>query len=410
VVGLGGVGSHAANMLVRSGVTHIRLVDFDQVTLSSLNRHAMATLPDVGTPKVEAMRKYFEKLIPWCKVEAIPQMFKAESAAELLSGNPDYVLDCIDDVSTKAELIAYCVKNNIPVITSTGAGAKADPTKLRIGRLSDCIKDPLAAKIKWKLKKHDVAPDDITTVFSVEKPACNLVPLSEEQKAAPASFGAVDYFRLRIMPVLGTSPAIFGQSMAAFVACTLAGYQIEPDSQERMSRNMRHKMLQHLRTVETRRYETPNFVNIDDEELEFLIQQVWRNRCATTNLRIGGHAAMVLSRWDVTKPPTVSNLIMTTQKEATRLDELGQRGAFSEEMCAYITKRLLWAQSVYEDDEFGNVRIPSDSSVADTPASCALWSALPACCDLSAGVYTALGWSAVGALCATAYIHIRTKR
>lgn len=103
------------------------------------------------------------------------------------------------------------------------AGAKADPTKLRIGKLTDCMKDPLASKIKWKLKKHDVAVEDVTTVFSVEKPACNLVPLSDEQKAAPQDFGAVDYFRLRIMPVLGTSPAIFGQSMAAFVVCSLAG-------------------------------------------------------------------------------------------------------------------------------------------------------------------------------------------
>ena len=76
VVGLGGVGSHAANMLVRSGVTKIRLIDFDQVTLSSLNRHAMATMVDVGIPKVEAMKRYFEKIIPWCAVEAIPEMFK----------------------------------------------------------------------------------------------------------------------------------------------------------------------------------------------------------------------------------------------------------------------------------------------------------------------------------------------
>lgn len=104
-----------------------------------------------------------------------------------------------------------------------GAGAKADPTKVRIGKLTDCVKDPLASKIKWKLKKHGVDIEEITTVFSVEKPSCNLVPLSDEQKAAPQDYGAVDYFRLRIMPVLGTSPAIFGQSMAAYVACSLAG-------------------------------------------------------------------------------------------------------------------------------------------------------------------------------------------
>lgn len=108
----------AARGLIRLHV--LSLVDFDQVTLSSLNRHSMATLEDVGTPKVEAMRRYFHKLMPWCRVEAVPQMFKGESAAELLQGSPDYVLDCIDDVITKAELIAYCSKNKIPVITSTG--------------------------------------------------------------------------------------------------------------------------------------------------------------------------------------------------------------------------------------------------------------------------------------------------
>lgn len=164
--------------------------------------------------------------MPWCRVEAVPQMFKGGFATELLNGQPDYVLDCIDDVVTKAELIAYCTKNNIPVITSTGAGAKADPTKIRIGKLTDCVNDPLASKIKWKLKKYNVNIDDITTVFSVEKPSCNLVPLSDEQKLAPQDFGAVDYFRLRIMPVLGTSPAIFGQSMASFVACSLAGLSL----------------------------------------------------------------------------------------------------------------------------------------------------------------------------------------
>jgi tRNA A37 threonylcarbamoyladenosine dehydratase len=63
-------------MLVRSGVTHIRLIDFDQVTLSSLNRHAMATMDDVGIPKVEALKRYFLRIVPWCNVEAVPQMFK----------------------------------------------------------------------------------------------------------------------------------------------------------------------------------------------------------------------------------------------------------------------------------------------------------------------------------------------
>ena len=76
VVGLGGVGSHAANMLARSGVQRIRLIDFDQVTLSSLNRHSLANLHDVGIPKTEAMQRHLKQIVPWCEVQSIPEMFR----------------------------------------------------------------------------------------------------------------------------------------------------------------------------------------------------------------------------------------------------------------------------------------------------------------------------------------------
>lgn len=185
VVGLGGVGSHAANMLVRSGVARIRLIDFDQVSLSSLNRHAVATMEDVGLSKAEVMRNKLLKVVPWCIIEAETEMFKKESASRLLQGNPSIVLDCIDDVSTKAELIAHCMQNDIKVLTSMGAGGKADPTRIRISALADCINDPLASKIKWKLKKHDVDPEKVMSIFSVEKPMCDLLPLEEEQKNNP---------------------------------------------------------------------------------------------------------------------------------------------------------------------------------------------------------------------------------
>lgn len=86
VVGLGGVGSHAAHMLARSGVGKLRLIDFDNVTLSSLNRHAVATRADVGTAKVAAMKKHLREIVPQCEVEDVALMFEANSADELLSG------------------------------------------------------------------------------------------------------------------------------------------------------------------------------------------------------------------------------------------------------------------------------------------------------------------------------------
>lgn len=249
---MGGVGSHCVNMLARSGVGRIRIIDFDQVTLSSLNRHAVASLKDVGTSKAEAMKKRLGEIVPWCEIEAIAEMFIGTSADQLLSGNPTFVVDCIDDVNTKAELIAYCVHHKYPILASLGAGGKADPTRLRIAALSDCINDPLAQKLKWKLKKHQVSADDVTCVFSIEKPVCELLPLSEEQKNAPQDFGVVDYLRLRIIPVLGTSPSIFGQAMASFILTRIGGKEYEPEACERFSMNLRQKLKQLLKNNEVR--------------------------------------------------------------------------------------------------------------------------------------------------------------
>ena len=94
-------GSHAAHMLARCGVERLRLIDFDQVTLSSLNRHAFATHSDVGSTKVKAGVKHITAFAPRCKVEACPVMFTKENAPELLGGSPTFVIDCIDDADTK---------------------------------------------------------------------------------------------------------------------------------------------------------------------------------------------------------------------------------------------------------------------------------------------------------------------
>jgi tRNA threonylcarbamoyladenosine dehydratase len=172
-------------MVCRSGVGKLRLIDFDQVSLSSLNRHAVATLADVGTSKAQAMYKHLKSIVPWCTIEPMAEMFVMSEAERLLSGKPDLVVDCIDDVNTKAELIAYCHAHKIPVLTSMGAGGKSDPTRLRIAPITDCINDPLAHKIKWKLKQHNVPVDEIMCVYSIEKPVCGLLPLDDEQKNAP---------------------------------------------------------------------------------------------------------------------------------------------------------------------------------------------------------------------------------
>ena len=153
VVGLGGVGSHCAHMIARSGVKRMRIIDFDQVTLSSLNRHAVANRSDVGTPKAIALRRHLLRIVPHCFIEACNCMYEESVGEKLLAGNPDFVADCIDDVNTKVALLHLCQKKGIRVISCMGAGAKADPTRLCIGDLTDATRDPLCSKVRWKLKK-----------------------------------------------------------------------------------------------------------------------------------------------------------------------------------------------------------------------------------------------------------------
>ena len=133
----------------------------------------------------EITRDRLLAIVPWCDIEIVPEMFKYERASRLLSGQPDYVLDCIDDCHTKGELIAYCIQSNIKVLTSMGAGGKSDPTRLRIAPLNECINDPLASKIKWKLKKLGVNYEYVMSIFSIEKTVAELLPLDDEQAKNP---------------------------------------------------------------------------------------------------------------------------------------------------------------------------------------------------------------------------------
>ena len=216
VVGLGGVGSHAAHMLARAGVGYLRLIDFDQVTLSSLNRHACATLGDVGTPKVEAMKKHIIKICGGhCNVDPRVCMFTEETQDELLgfSNEParrhDFIVDAIDDVTTKVQLLAYCVRTGTRVISCMGAGGKSEATRIQIGDLPSACHDPLATKMRLflKRKKVDITSDLINIVYSSEKTVAPLAELSEEQKKEgnEHAFGAVENMRVRVLPVLGTT-------------------------------------------------------------------------------------------------------------------------------------------------------------------------------------------------------------
>ena len=136
-------------MMLRSGVGKLRAIDFDQVSLSSLNRHAVAVRADVGTAKATCLKKHFKAIYPEAVVDARVAMYEAEAENELLgawtldaSGRmPDFVVDCIDNIDTKVDLLAACKRRGLRVVTSGGAGAKCDPTRLRFADIADCAAD-----------------------------------------------------------------------------------------------------------------------------------------------------------------------------------------------------------------------------------------------------------------------------
>lgn len=172
VVGAGGVGSWAALMLLRSGVGKLRLIDFDQVSLSSLNRHACANLADVGRPKVVVCKEKFAEIAPWAEVDARVEIFKGQEAARLLGPavgggaamtkdggqdqRPTYVIDAIDNIDTKIDLLEYCYRNRIKCFSSMGAGAKADASTIQVADLGGTAEDPLARSVRRGLRARGV--------------------------------------------------------------------------------------------------------------------------------------------------------------------------------------------------------------------------------------------------------------
>lgn len=234
VVGCGGVGSHCTASLARSGVSKIRLIDFDQVTLSSLNRHAVATLADVGIPKVNCLQRRLIAITPWVKFDLRQEKFDGHVAEKMLGPwdengqKPDFIIDAIDNIETKVALLKYCHDNNLPVISSMGAGCKSDPTRIIVGDIGNSTDDGLSRATRRRLKLLGVTKG-IPVVYSAEQAGegkAELLPLPDEefQKGSVGDLAAMPNFRVRILPVLGTMPAIFGLTVANHVILKITGY------------------------------------------------------------------------------------------------------------------------------------------------------------------------------------------
>ena len=169
VLGIGGVGSIAAEALARTGVGRIILIDKDVVDITNINRQIHALTTTVGQPKADLMRDRIKLINPECEAISLRMFYTEETYEQLFEHKPDYILDASDTIMYKIHLIKECLKRDIPMISSMGAANKMDPSKFQVGDISKTTMDPIARVIRQKLRKDGIRKG-VKVVFSTEQP------------------------------------------------------------------------------------------------------------------------------------------------------------------------------------------------------------------------------------------------
>lgn len=169
VLGIGGVGSIAAEALARTGVGRIILIDKDVVDITNINRQIHALTTTVGQPKADLMRDRIKLINPDCDAVSLRMFYTEETAEQLFAYPLDYVLDASDTISYKIHLIKECLRRKIPIISSMGAANKMDPSRFQVADISKTTVDPIARVIRTKLRKEGIKKG-VKVVFSTEEP------------------------------------------------------------------------------------------------------------------------------------------------------------------------------------------------------------------------------------------------
>jgi tRNA threonylcarbamoyladenosine dehydratase len=169
VLGVGGVGSFAAEALARSGIGRIILIDKDVVDITNINRQLHALLSTIGQPKTELMRERILQINPECEVITLKMFYTEETYEQLFQHQIDYMLDASDTISYKIHLIKECMKRKLPLCTCMGAANKMDPTLFQVADISKTSMDPMARVIRQKLRKEGIKKG-VKVVFSTEMP------------------------------------------------------------------------------------------------------------------------------------------------------------------------------------------------------------------------------------------------
>lgn len=211
VIGLGGVGAYAAESICRAGVGKMTIVDGDVVDHSNRNRQLPALISNIGKPKTEILRERFLDINPDLEIRIVTQFIKEDHTLELLESDKfDCVVDCIDTLSPKVNLIRHCYEKEIPIVSSMGAGGKFDPTQIQVADLSKSFNCKLARQVRKRLGRFKIRKG-IPVVFSPEEVDDSLV-IPEKGQNKASVVGTISYM-----------PPAFGCAVASVVLRKLLG-------------------------------------------------------------------------------------------------------------------------------------------------------------------------------------------
>ena len=216
IVGVGGVGAYAAEMLCRAGVGEMTIVDADTVQPTNINRQLPATHSTIGRPKVEVLAERFRDINPDIRLHALPMYLKEEEVASLLDGTLNcqlsiancqfnIIVDAIDTIAPKCALIAEAMHRGIPIVSSMGAGAKSDITQIRFADLWDTYHCGLAKAVRTRLKKAGIRKS-LPVVFSTEQADRRAIITVDDERNKKSTAGTISYM-----------PAVFGCYLAEYV-------------------------------------------------------------------------------------------------------------------------------------------------------------------------------------------------
>lgn len=205
IVGMGGVGSFAAEFICRSGVGEMTIIDGDVVDPSNRNRQLPALATTHGQSKATLMGERLMQINPELKLHVIKEFVRPERVDAMLEGNPDYVVDAIDSITPKLTFIRAAYAKGLKIVSSMGAGAKLDPTKLQVVDISNTYNCPFAQQIRKQLKSSGIKKG-IKVAFSPEEPMKESLMLTDGSNFKKSAYGTISYL-----------PATFGAVLASVV-------------------------------------------------------------------------------------------------------------------------------------------------------------------------------------------------